>query len=91
MVQRAEQNFDRDYNDTYTPAKSGNAWIWGALGALALLAIGVWFASGTGPVTSGGGTSTTTEQIAPAPAPAEQAPAVEPAPAPAPAQQNTQQ
>jgi hypothetical protein len=80
MVQRAEQDFDRDYNESYAPAKAGNAWIWGALAALALLAIGVWFASGTGPVTSSG-TSTTTEQIAPE----------TPAPAPAPAQQNTQQ
>ncbi len=87
MVQKAEQHYNTDYQDTYGRSQDQNKWIWGALGALALLALVVWFASSGGPTMSPApATNTNTEQTT--------APAVpqveEPAPAPAPAQQPAQ-
>ncbi len=89
MVQKAEQNYGSDYHDNYGRTQDQNKWIWGALAALAALALIVWFASSGGPNISPSttGSTTQTEQTtAPAIAPAEPtAPvqAVEPAPAPA--------
>jgi hypothetical protein len=89
MIQRAEQSYDREYQDTYGTAKTSNVWLWAALAALALLALGVWYASGPATVGPQGSTKTTTTQeiapaVTPAPAPAEATPAQQPA-------QNTQQ
>jgi hypothetical protein len=87
MTQKADQQYNRDYQDAYGRSESQNKWIWGALAALAALAAIVWFASGPSTGPSGvDSTATQSTTTAPAvePAPAEQAPAapaVEPAPA----------
>jgi hypothetical protein len=92
MVQKAEQHYDRDYHDTYGRSQDQNKWIWGALAALAALALIVWFATSGGPNVSpvpSGATTTEQSTTAPAQPPAAattaEEPAATPAPAPAPA------
>jgi hypothetical protein len=82
MVQKAEQHYSSDLQDNYGRTQDQNRWIWGALAALAALALIVWFASAGGPTVSPSttGSTTSTEQTTEPAAPALPA-AVEPAPA----------
>jgi hypothetical protein len=77
MTQKTEQNYNRDYYDTYGKSDNQNRWIWGSLAALAVLAGIVWFASQGGPSTSPAPTAATTQEepAAPPAAPAAEQPA----------------
>jgi hypothetical protein len=87
MIQKAEHSYDRDYHDNFANSKTSNVWIGAAMAALALLAVGVWYASGPATVGSQGTSkATATEEIAPVPAPAEAPAPAELAPAQQPAQ-----
>ncbi len=87
MVQKAEQHYSSDYRDNYGRTQDQNKWIWGALAALAALALIVWFASSGGPtvspsLTTGSTTQQTEDPAKPAaPAALEELTPVAPAPA----------
>ncbi len=95
MVQKAEQHYSSEYRDNYGRTQDQNKWIWGALAALAALALIVWFASSGGPTVSPSlttGSTTPAEQAADPAKPAAPAAMEELAPVtPAPATGNTTQ
>jgi hypothetical protein len=78
MTQKAEHQYQSDYQNSYAGSDNQSKWIWGALAALAALAFIIWLATYSGPSSSVvNNSATTSEQIAPAQPPA--APAAEPA------------
>jgi hypothetical protein len=81
MAQKADQQLNQDYYDTYNRSDSQGRWIWGSIAALALLAGIVWFATSSNMTTAPApSASTATEEPAPVAPPAAPA-AEEPAPA----------
>jgi hypothetical protein len=64
MAQRAEHPYHTDDNYTYGRQGSSNNWIWGVIGAVALLALIVWAASSGGPQSTSIGSTTPTAPAA---------------------------
>jgi hypothetical protein len=83
MAQKAEHDYNRDFQDVYSRNDNQSWWIWGTLAALALGAFVVWFATTSGTPSSQSVIGSTTSEPA-TPPPAAEVPAVDPAqPAPA--------
>jgi hypothetical protein len=84
MTQKAEHDYQSDYQNSYSSSDGQSKWIWGSLAALAAIALILWLAISSGPSTAPiNSSATTTEQTAPAPVAPPADPAVQAAPDPA--------